>query len=101
MRQIEKEMIAAIKNGRNFGKSNTAVVFNGSVADIYLFGNLIATVTYNNGRFAGRFTLAGYNTVTTRSRLNALNIGVYCKDFTPYVGKRSINKHEWISFENK
>lgn len=40
MRQIEKEMLQAIKEKRNFSKSNTIVKHENSTVYVYLFGIL-------------------------------------------------------------
>ena len=49
MRKIERQMNSAIRSGRNFTSSNTAVRhgFEGE-ADVYLHGNHIATVKSNS-----------------------------------------------------
>jgi len=85
MRQIEKEMLNAIANGRDWGKDNTTVAidpgaFRSYHADVYLHGNHIAMVHIN---MAGDFqltvnveTLGDYPTRTTMSRLRALGVDV-------------------------
>lgn len=73
MRKIERAMVAAIKAGKNRKDGNTEVVhfaYEG-VPDgchVYLHGHRIAE-RHNN---TWRFSLAGWNTPTTRSRLSAL-----------------------------
>ena len=81
MKQIEKQMNVAICAGRTWSKDNTAVNckplrwsnMNGCKDDerarVYLHGNLICVV-YKDGRRA--YSSTGWNTTTTRSRLNAL-----------------------------
>lgn len=88
MRQIEKEMAAAINAGRDWKKDNTAVVCGGVSwnydtnawepvrACVYLHGNLICKI-YTDGRRA--YSTTGWNTPTTRSRLQALGAG--CRIF--------------------
>lgn len=68
MRKIERDMIAAIKANKNRPLGNTYVnpVIGG--VEVHLHGNHIATLT-DTGL---RFTLAGWPTPTTRSRINAL-----------------------------
>lgn len=74
MREIEKQMNAAISARRNFKRGNTEVeVSNGSIF-IYLHGNCICQVAPGGGR---RFKSCGWDTPTTRSRLNAL--GCACR----------------------
>lgn len=93
MRKIEKEMQQALRNGRNFRRGNTAVIFNESGAKVYLHGNCIFSIRQG----VKRFTLAGWNSVTTRSRLNALGVGVYQKNFTPIYNGVAINSREWYT----
>ena len=69
MRKIERQMNSAIRSGRNFSSSNTAVRhgFEGE-ADVYLHGNHIATVKSNSIIIKD----GGWQSNTTKSRLNAL-----------------------------
>ena len=61
-------MNAAITNGRNFSSGNTTVTHEDGVAIITLHGNKIAEVGDNFVRlFDG-----GYQSKTTKSRLNAI-----------------------------
>ena len=88
MRKIETQMIAAIKADKNWSSGNTQVVTNMGVSTVYLHGNKIALVDDTS------LTLfdGGWQSVTTKSRLNALctefcivGEGVYQKDFAWYV----------------
>jgi hypothetical protein len=70
MRKIEREMNAAISNNENWQKDNTTVTFDAESGEskVYLFGNHIADIGDNYIRlFDG-----GYQSVTTKSRLNAI-----------------------------
>ena len=69
MRKITRQSVIAFFNGKPFKSGNTCVVCGPNTAHLYLHGNLIAS------RQPGRLstTLAGWNTPTTRERLN----GVY------------------------
>lgn len=53
---------------------------------VSLFGNVIYCIRADGAQF---FTMAGYNTVTTRARLNALlyrfNMRVYCRGGVAYI----------------
>ena len=94
MRKIEQQMIDAIKSETDWKSGNTKVVnfFNDGdkcvVSSVFLHGNKIAEVTDNDMTiFDG-----GYQSVTTKSRLNALcqefciaGEGVFQKDFAWYV----------------
>ena len=68
MRQIERQMNAAILEGRNFTSGNTAVIHNGNVATVMLHGNKIAEV---GDDFVTLFD-GGFQSATTKSRLNAI-----------------------------
>ena len=90
MRRIEEKMLDAIRGGYDWHESNTEVThLDNNVVRVRLYGNLIAKCDPVNG---WRFSLAGYNTNTTRSRLNALGCNVYQKNFTPMRDGR-----EWWS----
>ena len=62
----------AVSNKTNWSKSNTQVCYNDSsnCSSIYLHGHQIATVDHNTN--AVKLSSCGYETVTTKSRLNAL-----------------------------
>ena len=73
MRKIERQMNFAISNKGNWAGSNTQVSYNDSntnCSSIYLHGHQIATVDHNLK--AVKLSSCGYETVTTKSRLNAI-----------------------------
>ena len=92
MRKIEQQMIAAVQNNINWSSANTTVHFNEETGEsiVRLHGNKIAVVSDTDMTiFDG-----GYQSVTTKSRLNALcqefcvaGEGVFQKDFAWYVRK--------------
>jgi len=94
MRQIEREMISAIKLGKCWHKDNTEVYTNDNNCSlVYLHGNLIAKVTYNKvSIFDG-----GYQSNTTKSRLNAILKGL-CDEYTCSVYQ---HKFEWFITDDK
>ncbi|MEJ1593549.1 hypothetical protein SMA75_20355 [Escherichia coli] len=80
MRVIEKNMVAAIKSGREWKQDNTEVIYSAPNAQgwecpiVRLHGHVIAK-GYNDiatGIASWQFTLAGWNTPTTRSRITSL-----------------------------
>ena len=83
MRKIEKEMNFAVSNKANWRKSNTEVCYNDNTncSSILLHGHQIATVDHNLK--AVKLDSCGYETVTTKSRLNALlsEVKYGCKVF--------------------
>jgi hypothetical protein len=100
MRKIESEMLAAIRNGKNWAGANTTVAVEGHKSDqsvdVYLHGNRIACYNTFNG---WRITLAGWNTNTTRSRLRALLTmlggSLAVKGGTPYLNGTEITTTDW------
>ena len=74
MRKIEKQMCAAVQSNQNWQSGNTSVHFDPEtgVSIVRLHGNKIAEVSDTDMTiFDG-----GYQSLTTKSRLNAL-----CKEF--------------------
>jgi hypothetical protein len=68
MRKIESLMNAAIAGGKDFKLANTEVVSYTCSADVFLHGNLIARI----GETWIELFDGGYQTATTKSRLNAV-----------------------------
>jgi hypothetical protein len=94
MRQIERDMISAIKLGKCWRKANTEVYTNDNNCSlVYLHGNHIATVMYNKvSIFDG-----GYQSNTTKSRLNAILKGL-CDGYTCSVYQFA---GEWFITDDK
>lgn len=78
MRKIERDMIAAIRSGKNWTQGNTSVihdpVIGATECEVRLHGNLIAKHILRTG---WTMSLAGWGTPTTRSRLNAIGHAFY------------------------
>jgi hypothetical protein len=87
MRQIEKDMIRAIMNGRNWANSNTMVRIVGEDAEVYLHGNHIATVKdcLPIELIVNKRTLSNWPTPTTKSRLRALGADVRTSKGVTYL----------------
>ena len=86
-RQITENAVRAFLLGDNFNQSNTTVQADCTGVRMYLFGNLIANRVGNRLQI----TTAGWNTLTTRERLNGLpNVSV-----TQRKGKLYLNGKEW------
>ena len=91
MRKLERQMNFAISNKGNWAGSNTQVNYNSNTncSSIYLHGHQIATVDHNLK--AVKLSSCGWETVTTKSRLNAIlsevksGCSVYQKDFNWFV----------------
>lgn len=108
MRKIEQQMLAAVRARKAWKAGNTLVdsdAVAGDTVRIWLHGNLIAVLRDD----VLKFTLAGWPTHTTRSRINALlrefihaNAGVYQDaGVQKYRGLdnwdgRTISSIEWV-----
>jgi len=83
MRKLEKQMNFALSNKGNWAGSNTTVSYNDSsnCSSVYLHGHQIATLDHNTN--AIKLSSCGYETVTTKSRLNAIleEVKYGCKVF--------------------
>jgi len=98
MRLIERQMNQAIQSETDWKKDNTEVINIDGVSFVYLYSNLIAMVA---DTWLELFD-AGYQTATTKSRLNAIlqahgnGERVYQKNFNWFV---STNNGE-VPFNN-
>jgi hypothetical protein len=100
MKKIEREMIAAVVNRRNWHKDNTAVYYilaqesgnpHGARAEIKLHNNLIAEMWYESGKLEVNVAmLRRYPTPTTKSRLRALRVNVTTKRGVTYLDNEAI-----------
>ena len=101
MRKIERQMNFAISNKGNWSGSNTSVSYNDSTncSSIYLHGHQIATFDHNLK--AVKLSSCGYETVTTKSRLNAIlqevkyGCSVFQKNFNWFVSYRDETASFW------
>ena len=92
MRLIEKQMNFALSNRSNWSKDNTRVEYNDSsnCSSVYLHGHQIATLCHETK--AVKLSSCGYETNTTKSRLNAIldevkyGCKVFQKNFVWFVG---------------
>ena len=93
MRKIEQQMIDAINNNQDWQSANTSVHFNeeNGVSIVRLHGNKIAEV---GDDYLTLFD-AGYQTKTTKSRLNAIlgEFGYTCGTKREYVFQKQF---EWF-----
>ena len=90
MRKIEAAMVNAVNNGRDWRSGNTSVDVTDHGITVRLHGNKIAEVDREAG--ICWITDAGWQTTTTKSRLNALLRGcvdgracIHQKDFIWYL----------------
>ena len=93
MRQIEREMLQAITEKRNWRNNNTEVKHDSEsgLSQIFLHGHNIAE--YGHGDMSLSVNNCGYATNTTKSRLNVLinfvadptKNGIYQKNWEWYI----------------
>ena len=94
MRKIEQQMNRAIANRADWSSSNTRVEFNDSTncSSVFLHGHNIATVDHSTNSV--KVSSCGWQTVTTKSRLNAIlsevkyGCSVFQKQWNWYVSFR-------------
>ena len=72
MRLIEQQMIDAIKHGKDWKKDNTEVITINDCSWVYLHHNHIASINNDSVEIYD----GGWQTVTTKSRLNAIINGL-------------------------
>ena len=103
MRKIEQQMNAAISNNKNWQSGNTSVHFNEeeNLSVVRLHGNKIAEV----GDTFIRLFDGGWQTTTTKSRLNAIltehgeeNDRVFQKQFQWFVTMNTVNGPTTVPF---
>ena len=93
MRKIEDKVVRAFVYRRAASLDNTRT----DGDSLFLHGNKIAK--WEDGKV--KFTLAGWDSRTTCSRLNAMlqllhaNRYIWHKNFEPRFGDASINSHSW------
>ena len=94
MRKIEQQMNAALANSKNWQSGNTSVHFNeeNNTSIVRLHGNKIAVI---GDDFLQIFD-GGWQTVTTKSRLNAL-IDRFCNGVTDGVFQKD---YQWFIRDN-
>ena len=105
MRKIEKQMNTAIWSKKNWAGSNTSVITENSAygfeSKVYLHGNHIAT--YNHSLKELELFDGGWQSVTTKSRLNALcselatGFGVFQKNWEWFISDRLGNKKDFFN----
>lgn len=95
-RQITEAAIRAFNNNENFSLSNTVVKADCTGTYLYLYSNLIARKVNNRLQV----TLAGWNTNTTRERLNGLaGVCVTTKRGQAYINGKAIEDNAWVQIE--
>lgn len=107
MRKVTEQIATAFLNGQNKTVGNTTT----DGQRVWLHGNLIAEKIEPGActPYDIRLTLAGWNTPTTRERLNGImqvfgiNGGYYQRNFDAYLAweetREAINENDWQYFK--
>lgn len=96
-RKISQAAARAFFAGENFRLSNTDVsTYMGGLVELRLWGHTIAQYNKHNNREI-IFTLAGWNTNTTRERLRALGIDVRTKRGTAFYDGKEILSNQFYN----
>ena len=99
MRQIDQDMVNAVRNKIAWSKSNTLTTFDNTIENcfIYLHGNHIATYKYADGSLTLKD--GGWRSRTTKRRLNALlsaftfnGLSVVQKNWNWFIRDNDFNK---------
>ena len=86
MRKITEQACGAFETGRTYCQSNTTVT-----EDAMLLGGHKIAFRENGKLFV---SLCGYNTNTTRERLNGLTgVSVCSRNFTPYINGVEVDSY--------
>ena len=99
MRKITRESVEAFLNGDIFNKANMEVYVSDFECSLKLHGNIIARRAFG---FPMRVTFAGWQTPTTKERLNGLaelmngTRPFYQKAGQLYFNDRAIESNEWV-----
>lgn len=93
MRNIENEMRAAMAARKNWSKDNTEVTVTNGELSVLLHGNYIFRIVDG----VAWFTLAGWDTATTRSRLRALGVGLESKSGARYYNGVKLDTRAWYN----
>ena len=98
MRKLEKQMNFALSNKSDWKGSNTEVIFNDSTncSQVFLHGHNIATLDHTTQ--ALKLSSCGYETNTTKSRLNAIltecktGVRVFQKNWGWFIANNQVTK---------
>ena len=93
MRKTTQRIKDAFDNGQSLTVNNTRT----DGTSVYLFGNEIVRRDANGKVYA---TLAGWNTVTTRERVNGITgLNFHQVNHEPLLDGKSVDSSEWIAVQ--
>jgi hypothetical protein len=94
MRKITKEAVHAFMENLPYKNSNTEVNPTNGNTGLFLHENMIAFKIGDKIEI----TLAGWNTKTTRERLNGIpGVSVYTRKGIPFLNGNPINDTDWYT----
>src|SRR5574337_221245 len=103
IRKGEKKAIRAFLAGQPHKLKNDEIRRDGEIVTWLYHGHVIAKCYQG----CVKATMAGWNTVSTRSRLNALcrelgtGHGFYCRRFEPYFDGQEIDDTDWLTVKER
>lgn len=99
-RKISETMATAFRNKKNKKSGNSEVVYNkkDDITTLYLYGHAIASYEEGQGLY---IRSAGYETATTKERLNALpGVSINQKNFDWYLnGEKWTDSSKWTKVQ--
>lgn len=91
MRKVTKRIKKAFEQGTALKVDNTST----DGTSVFLYGNEIIR-RESSGLVVA--TLAGWNTSTTRERINGITgLDIYQKNFVPMLNGQEIDAHDWVT----
>ena len=91
MRKVTERIKQAFEQGTSLKVGNTRT----DGTSVFLHGNEIIKRDESGLVMA---TLAGWNTPTTRERINGITgLGIYQKNFTPMLNGQEIDEYDWVT----
>ena len=99
MRKIETQMNRAVVNKNDWSNSNTKVDYNSNTNCSTVVLHRTAIAVYDHNTQALKLNTGGWQTVTTKSRLNAILQGliagasVFQRDFMWYLNYNNVTHH--------
>jgi hypothetical protein len=94
MRKVTEQIKQAFNQGLSKKVGNTRT----DGKSVFLHGNEIIKRDASGLVMA---TLAGWNTPTTRERINGITgLGIYQKNFTPMLNGQEVDSYDWLVHTN-
>jgi hypothetical protein len=95
MRKITKQAVTSFTNGETFNSGNTKVTFENGIGKMFLHDNLIAIMDESENI---EVSLAGWNTKTTRERLNGIpGVSIHTVNGSPILNGKIIEADKFYT----